>query len=125
MILFVTRTYRYKENDDYNGLACFYKYLSLPFEGPYSLRVLNDILEDYAKAEINKKFWKWSLGALCISSWKEYNPDGIIVAEDDEIMEISKGEYMYYKLPKDERYKINKADYITGVQAADRMFNND
>ena len=51
-----------------------------------------------------------------ITSWKEYNPDGPIIAKDVELLEISRAEYLYYDLPTEERINIRKTDFIKGVE---------
>lgn len=116
MTLFVTGTYKLTIQNNECELTGFYKYLSLPFDGPYSLDTLNRFLEDYIYQKIQQCYYKFHIDNVMITSWKEYNPDGPIIAKDVELLEISRAEYLYYDLPTEERINIRKTDFIKGVE---------
>ena len=117
MTLFITGTYKLTIQNKGTGLTGFYKYLSLPFKcRPYSLDTLNKFLEDYIYQQLSQCYYNFHIENVMITSWKEYNPDGPIIAKDVEILEISRAEYLYYDLPSEERTKIKKADFIKGVE---------
>lgn len=116
MTLFITGTYKLTIQNKETELTGFYKYLSLPFDGPYSLDTLNGLLEDYIYQQLSQCYYNFHIENVMITSWKEYNPDGPIIAKDVEILEISQAEYLYYDLPPEERRNIKKADFIRDVE---------
>ena len=116
MTLFITGTYKLTIQNNITELTGFYKYLSLPFDGPYSLDTLNSFLEDYIYQQLQLCYYNFHVENVMITSWKEYNPDGPIIAKEAEILEISQAEYLYYNLPSGERGNIKKADFIKGVE---------
>lgn len=116
MTLFITGTYKLAIQNKETELTGFYKYLSLSFDGPYSLDTLNRFLEDYIYQQLSQCYYNFHVGNVMITFYKEYNPDGPIIAKDVEILEISQAEYLYYDLPPEERRNIKKADFIKGVE---------
>lgn len=116
MTLFITGTYKLTIQNKETEFTGFYKYLSLPFEGPYSLDTLNRFLEDFIYQQLSQCYYNFHVENVMITSWKEYNPDGPIIAKDIEILEISRAEYLYYNLPPEERGNIKKADFIKGIE---------
>lgn len=116
MTLFITGTYKLTIQNKETEFTGFYKYLSLPFEGPYSLDTLNRFLEDFIYQQLSQCYYNFHVENVMITSWKEYNPDGPIIAKDIEILEISRAEYLYYNLPSEERGNIKKADFIKGIE---------
>lgn len=117
MTLLITGTYKLAIQNKETELTGFYKYLSLPFKGSYSLDTLNRFLEDFIYQQLSQCYYNFHVENVMITSWKEYNPDGPIIAKDVEILEISRAEYLYYDLPSEERTKIKKADFIKGVES--------
>ena len=116
MTLFITGTYKLTIQNKETGLTGFYKYLSLPFKGSYSLDTLNRFFDDFIYQQLSQCYYNFHIENVMITSWKEYNPDGPIIAKDVELLEISRAEYLYYDLPSEERTKIKKADFIKGVE---------
>lgn len=116
MTLFITGTYKLTIQNKETEFTGFYKYLNLPFDGSYSLDTLNRFLEDFIYHQLSQRYYNFHVENVMITSWKEYNPDGPIIAKDVEILEISRAEYLYYDLPSEERENIRKEDFIKGVE---------